>query len=269
MFCELHDSARDHPKVLKLARDLGIPEAHAFGLVCGLWTWTLRMAPDGDLSSFDSEDIEIGCKWTGEPGALYAALIKRRLLDKTDAGDAIHDWMDFAGSLKAAKRKQQQRERKRDGQSRDVTGQSRKVTEGRPERTNDRNERPERDDPSPSRSGKSKSGPDRFGNLAAKAIASQAGNGKIEIRDYPDIREWCEKDPIGTAAAVTGENDDRSRGGWGKLLGFGSQELGGGVARERFRDCLERLFGEMKQGEIQKPGAQLNRYLKEAYGYGG
>ncbi len=133
MWIELHDSSRDHPKVVKLARRLGIPKVHAFGHLCSLWVWTLRMAPDGDLSSFDVDDIEIGAEWEGEQGALVGAMVETGLidLDSSSGGLGIHDWVEFASHLKAAKRKRDERERKRlkrledDKVSRDVTGQGR------------------------------------------------------------------------------------------------------------------------------------------------
>ena len=127
MWLEFHDSARDHPKILKVAKDLGIEEAHALGHVAALWAWTLTMAPDGELSSFDYDDIEIGAKWKGEAGAFVRAAINRKLLDKID-GDAAnlkcHDWEDYAQHLKAAQRKREERARKRE-KSQDVTGRHR------------------------------------------------------------------------------------------------------------------------------------------------
>ncbi len=113
MWIELHDSARDHPKIIKIARDLGLSQAVTLGHVTSLWLWTLRMAPDGDLSSFDVDDIEIGAQWEGERGAFVAAAVARRLLDETVDGIVVHDWDDYSGTLKAAIRKRNQRVRKR------------------------------------------------------------------------------------------------------------------------------------------------------------
>ena len=126
MWIELHDTAREHPKVLKLAKDLKIPPAHALGHLCSLWLWTLRMAPDGDLSSFERDDLEIAAGWLGEDGVLIDAMIKRRLIVENGDGLAIHDWDEYATHLKAAERKRKQRERKK--RSRDVTGHTRNVT---------------------------------------------------------------------------------------------------------------------------------------------
>jgi hypothetical protein len=71
------------------------------------------MAPDGDFTSFDEDDIEIGAKWDGEPGAFVAAAKARRLLDEVPDGLVCHDWEDYSGSLKAADRKRTERAAKK------------------------------------------------------------------------------------------------------------------------------------------------------------
>lgn len=112
MWLELHDSVRDHPKLIKASRDLGIPKAHLLGHLSSLWTWTLRMAPDGNLSSFSGEDIEIGAEWEGTPGKLIDVLIRRGWLDQIDSGFVIHDWEEYSRKLKAAEWKRRERQRK-------------------------------------------------------------------------------------------------------------------------------------------------------------
>lgn len=164
MWIELHDSARDHPKILKLARDLKIPKVNALGHIASLWTWALRMAPDGDLSSFDVDDIEIGAEWNGDSGAFLAAAVERRLIDVQDGAHYLHDWEHYAQHLKAAKRKRDERARKRGRTptrsqdttpnvtaghktSQDVTGQPRisgPVTQT--DRPTDQTDRPDRED---------------------------------------------------------------------------------------------------------------------------
>jgi hypothetical protein len=100
MWIELHDGSRDHPKIIKLARKLSIPKVYTFGYLCSLWTWALRMAPDGDLSGFDKEDIEIGSEWEGKIGAFVDGCISVGLIDEIDDGYHIHDWMSYARHLK-------------------------------------------------------------------------------------------------------------------------------------------------------------------------
>lgn len=109
---ELHDTCRDHPKIIKLARDLGIPQVYALGHLTSLWSWAARMAPDGCLASFDHEDIEIGAQWSGEPGVFVASCVARRLLDERDGALWIHDAREYGGSAKAAARAKASRERK-------------------------------------------------------------------------------------------------------------------------------------------------------------
>ncbi len=53
-------SGPDHPKVLRLSRKLRIERYHAWGLVSGLWCWVARLAPDGDLSSFEGREVRTG-----------------------------------------------------------------------------------------------------------------------------------------------------------------------------------------------------------------
>lgn len=144
MWIELHDSSRDHPKIIKAAKELQISQVEMLGHMCSLWTWTLRMAPDGDLGSFDSDDIAIGAMWDADPALFVGACVKYDLLDVTEYGMAVHDWEDFSGSLKSAKRAREYRSRKRnaasrDGHvmSRDSTVISRRTTERPNDRTTD------------------------------------------------------------------------------------------------------------------------------------
>ena len=131
MWIELHDTARDHPKVIKLARDLGTKQVYALGHLASLWTWVLRMAPDGNLSSFEDDDIEIAAQWEGEPGAFVEACVARKLLDRRGGALSVHDWEDFSGSLKAAERARNYRARKAESKatSRDGHARSRDITQ--------------------------------------------------------------------------------------------------------------------------------------------
>lgn len=110
MWIQLHDNVIDHPKTHRIAKELKISRVQVLGHLAALWTWTLRIAPDGDLSQYDEADIEIGAHWEGEPGIFVAALTDR-YLDFRDNGFSVHDWFDYAGSLKAALRKKLQRAR--------------------------------------------------------------------------------------------------------------------------------------------------------------
>ncbi len=48
--------------------------------------------PDGILTGFDEEDIEMAAQWNGESGAFTSALIDLRFLDGKSGKYKIHDW---------------------------------------------------------------------------------------------------------------------------------------------------------------------------------
>lgn len=118
MYIRFELSLRDHPKIIKAARTLGIPKAHFIGHLGTFWLWCLLVAPDGDLSSFDEDDIEWAAEWNGKKGAFVEQLKSRRLLDISSEGIFVHNWEIYAEHLKARERKRKERERKK---SRDVT----------------------------------------------------------------------------------------------------------------------------------------------------
>ena len=71
------------PKVLKLMRHCG---DRAFYCLIRLWTWVAEYRPDGALSGFDKEDIEIIAGWTGVgvDGVFTNGLLKCGLLEERD-----------------------------------------------------------------------------------------------------------------------------------------------------------------------------------------
>ncbi len=117
--------ARD-PKWKRLGQMLGIPRAHAAGLVACLYSWAAGNAPDGNVSDLSDDEIEEECLWEGDSGALVAALKKPQIgvLEKTRAGLVIHRFMERAENHKAALRMRRYRERKKD----DVTPPVRETT---------------------------------------------------------------------------------------------------------------------------------------------
>ena len=82
-----------------------------------------------------------------------------------------------------------------------------------------------------------------------------------EINDYGDIENPL-NDPILVAIAVTGESGKMGWGHWLKKLNRARKTLGHERADRLFRGCLKELYGEMKQGECNKPGAILNIKLR-------
>ena len=87
----LSSSFPTHPKTKKLLRRLG--PAGPWALVC-LFLWARMNRPDGDLSGMTAEDVELACDWSGDEGALVAALLSVGFLDGEEGGYAIHDWAE-------------------------------------------------------------------------------------------------------------------------------------------------------------------------------
>ena len=81
-------AVRSHPKIFKVARDLGITKTEAIGYVVALWTWALSFAPDGDLVEFEPDDIEHAIGWHSDEGRLFAALDDAGVIEtqETEAG---------------------------------------------------------------------------------------------------------------------------------------------------------------------------------------
>ncbi len=84
------------------------------------------------------------------------------------------------------------------------------------------------------------------------------------VKDYGDIE--LIDDPIVAAMAVTGEHDKSAWGAWVKKLNASAKRVGMECARAVMRECVRELFGEMKAGEVNKPGAVLNIKLDKSLG---
>jgi hypothetical protein len=110
---ESHQTLRDHPKTLKLARLLRVNRAAVIGHLQCLWWWAMDYAHDGDLSRHDELDIAIGADWEGCPSALIDALVTVGFLDRdVDGTLVIHDWHDYAGKLIERRKANAERMRK-------------------------------------------------------------------------------------------------------------------------------------------------------------
>lgn len=103
---ESHQELRDHPKVRRFARRLGISIPAAIGHLHLLWWWALDYAMDGDLSKYDAADIADAAQWDGDPDEFLAALMEcgvgggAGFVERTDDGELLlHDWWDYAGKL--------------------------------------------------------------------------------------------------------------------------------------------------------------------------
>ena len=103
----------DHPKSKRLAKRLGMDVPAAVGYLICLWTWSMAIAPDGDLSRFDPEDIEAAAGWGGEDGLFVQAATECRWFDSAKRGLLIHDWNDWAGVLVLKRARERERSAER------------------------------------------------------------------------------------------------------------------------------------------------------------
>ncbi len=85
----------EHPKTLRLARALGVEPWMAVGLLECLWHWCSRYAIDGVITA-EPEDVAAGLRYTGDPAALFDALVSTGWLDRCVRGYAVHDAHEHA-----------------------------------------------------------------------------------------------------------------------------------------------------------------------------
>ena len=81
----------DHPKIIKLERQLGYEGVIA---LIRLWLWVAQNRPSGLLSGMDDEDIAIAARWNGEVTAFKDVITRLRLLDVEGDTCLIHDWQE-------------------------------------------------------------------------------------------------------------------------------------------------------------------------------
>ena len=101
---ELHQTLRDHPKVIRLAEKLAVHPAEATGLLVNLWLWAVAYAEDGQLRRYTDAEIAQASRWFGQSGDLRCAL---RETGWEDSDGTIHDWEEYGIRflLQARKRK--------------------------------------------------------------------------------------------------------------------------------------------------------------------
>ena len=67
-------SLANHPKLILLARALGISKVEALGHLHLLWYWVLEYADDGELKYLDL--IPDACEWKGDHKLFLDSLIQ-------------------------------------------------------------------------------------------------------------------------------------------------------------------------------------------------
>jgi hypothetical protein len=113
---EAHQELRDHPKIKRAARILGINRPQMIGHMLCLWWWCLDYAQDGDLTDFDRADIADAADWQGDPDVFVDALLRCGPTDRPGLltnGDGlqVHDWEEYGG--KYITKRNQGRDRQR------------------------------------------------------------------------------------------------------------------------------------------------------------
>jgi hypothetical protein len=81
-----------HHKPLMLMATLG---DRAFFCLHSLLGYVTEHRPTGDLTGLPDAAIEVYAQWNGERGAFVSACVEVGIIDRTDAGMAIHDFADF------------------------------------------------------------------------------------------------------------------------------------------------------------------------------
>lgn len=82
-----------HPKMLKLARELGINRHEARGIMGDFWEWAGEYATSGDVGKYSNSDIADGIGYEGDQEKLIQALIDCHWVDIDKKHRlVVHDW---------------------------------------------------------------------------------------------------------------------------------------------------------------------------------
>ena len=123
-------AVKRHPKIMKLARLMGVGQPTALGWCVNLWAYTMDLFPTGELTGATQRDIAEATGYTKRATSVVTALVRCKLLVKTAKGYKVHDWQNEQGDIVAKRAKWKadklrQRESKkgavRGGQAREST----------------------------------------------------------------------------------------------------------------------------------------------------
>lgn len=127
-YVEAHASLREHPKMKRLIRTLGISRVQAIGHLMCLWWWCQEYAEDGDLSRYSDDDIADAAEWTGESQKFVDALetcgAKNGvgfLVRGEDSSLFINDWEEYGGKISIQRKQARERMRNKRNRDKDVT----------------------------------------------------------------------------------------------------------------------------------------------------
>jgi hypothetical protein len=87
----------DHPKFAELMATLNLPKFATLGILEGVWHFTGRYAPQGNVGKYSDQAIETWVGWNGPAGAMVQALVKCHWIN-IDATHRllVHDWDQHA-----------------------------------------------------------------------------------------------------------------------------------------------------------------------------
>lgn len=108
-----HAELGEHPKLLRLCRLLEVSRPTAIGHLQLLWWWTLRFAPDGDLSRFANAEVAAACDWTGDADHFMQGLHAAGFLDAQNGKASVHDWSEYGGAYVRVREAARIRQRRR------------------------------------------------------------------------------------------------------------------------------------------------------------
>ncbi len=110
---QIHQTLKDHRKLLSAADMLDITPPYMMGLLVSFWLWSLDNAPNGKLNGISLKIIARAAQWKGDPNRFIEALKSTGWLDETAQGIEIHDWHEYAGKLIDKRIDERARSRKR------------------------------------------------------------------------------------------------------------------------------------------------------------
>lgn len=134
---ELHQSLRNHPKLMHLATLVGAQDQDLVrAKLENLWLYALDYCLNGRLSvaerPLDALSIKAASNWNGDATVWYNALIESGWIDEKRGGVGgktlyLHDWYDYAGKL--IERRKEDASRKR----RERAAGTRRTSNGHPD----------------------------------------------------------------------------------------------------------------------------------------
>lgn len=86
----------EHPKTVRFCALLGNPVGWAY--IWKLWRFCKKYRPNGDLTGFSPNEIELAVGWAAMDGKLFNAAVKSGFIDHDKNGTRVHHWMHRMGA---------------------------------------------------------------------------------------------------------------------------------------------------------------------------